>query len=269
MNNISINIVIKVIKILFKNLNNNDIEFLGKLTFELIENINKYYNINNNDIWFLNNYLYIKSAILLLLPYIDSTKDNDTLFSQLKNLEDIISPIKIEKDIYSKERTTIIKKYCKFSNIMIEVINNDIKKKSLKQIFSIKVSIENKMSYIKRFIQENCGKSYVNWKTIVPIKLDKYRENKLYLNTLKVFIKNIKNDDNIDDDIYILSNSNLYYVFRNFIYRDIKKIKWTIFCENTTLDDGYYFIQKLNKYFSLDSILQFPSYYLLPDKIKN
>ena len=65
-----------------------------KLTFELIENINKYYNINNYDIWFLNNYLYIKSAILLLLPYIDSTKDNDTLFSQLKNLEDIISPIK-------------------------------------------------------------------------------------------------------------------------------------------------------------------------------
>ena len=42
----------------------------------------------------LNNYLYIKSAILLLLPYIDSTKDNDTLFNQLKNLEDIISPIK-------------------------------------------------------------------------------------------------------------------------------------------------------------------------------
>ena len=103
MNNISINIVLKVIKILFKNLNNNDVDFLGKLTFELIENINKYYNINNHDIWFLNNYLYIKSAILLLLPYIDSTKDNDTLFNQLKNLEDIISPIKIGKDIYSKK----------------------------------------------------------------------------------------------------------------------------------------------------------------------
>ena len=64
--------------------------------------------------------------------------------------------------------------------------------------------------------------SYVNWKTIVPIKLDKYRENKLYLNTLKVFIKNIKNDDIIVDDIYMLNRNNLYYIFRNFIYRDIK-----------------------------------------------
>lgn len=269
MNNISINIVLKVIKILFKNLNSFDIGFLGKLTFELIEHINKYYNINNHDIWFLNNYLYIKSAILLLLPFIDSTKDNDTLFSQLKNLEDIISPIKIEKDIYSKERTTIIKKYCKFSNIMIEAITNNIKDSNLKQGFSIKESIEEKYKSIKIFIKNNCGKSYVNWKTIVPIKLNKYRENKLYLNTLKVFIKNIKNDDYIEDNIYMLDRSNLYYVFRNFIYRDIKKIKWTIFCENTTLDNGYYFIQKLNKYFNLDSILQFPSYYLLPDKIKN
>ena len=67
----------------------------------------------------------------------------------------------------------------------------------------------------------------------------------------------------------MLEHANLYYVFRNFIYRDIKKIKWTIFCENTTLDNGYYFIQKLNQYFNLDSILQFPSYYLLPDNIKN
>jgi len=80
----------------------------------------------NHDIWFLNNYLYIKSATLLLLPFIDSTKDDDTLFSQLKNLEDIISPIKINKDIYNKKRTTIIKKYCKFSNIMIEAITNNI-----------------------------------------------------------------------------------------------------------------------------------------------
>ena len=61
---------------------------------------------------------------------------------------------------------------------MIEAINNNIKNNNLKQIFNIKESIEEKQKSIQLFIKNNCGKSYVNWKTIVPIKLDKYKKNK-------------------------------------------------------------------------------------------
>ena len=70
----------------------------------------------------------------------DSNKFEGTLFNQLIYLEQIKSPIEIKQDeLENNERRKVINKYCKFSNIMIELGNTS----------SIKKSIELKLEALK------------------------------------------------------------------------------------------------------------------------
>jgi hypothetical protein len=267
----------------FPKLNSNDKEILKLLTMDIIDKIAISFNFKREKDyykqWTQNNNKDIKAVILLLLPFLDDIKDEGKVL-HFTDLNDILGNTKenyISADVLKYERGDILKKHFYYSNIFIESMKRDNDKdKSIKRYmleYNGKRYIETFLVHNHQYLLNTLGiisnKLFVNWFNIQPYTLENYKDE-IYNNTKEAII-NYQNNIYVDLDNYQGINilSNFYGVFRNFIYESLKKIKWTVFCYNINNNEGFYFIQLLDKYVDLKLVLNYDSYFDLSDENKN
>jgi len=262
-----------VIDLLFLKLNNKDKKYLTILSIYIIELISFKYNFKNIELyynqWRQNNYRDVKSAILLLLPFID---DKENLLENITDLSNILyskKPDNIEDLKNIKRNVENINEYFKFGNMGISLLN--------KNDDNIKNSIyNNKMIYellyhnfigLLQTLQIINGKSYVNWINIEPFNFDNYISSPFYIateNVLKKIETIVKTKNEFSDVIEVFGNcllkykglwvGDFYNIIRIKYYQELKKIKWLIFPYETE-DIQIYLIQGLNKMINIDFII--------------
>ena len=214
--------------------------------------------------WLQNNNQDIKAVILLHLPFLDSVKDDGKVLSNLTNFSNIIvnnSSYKLNKNILKTPRHELINKELYYSNIAIDYISYD--QDILLNGYSEKRNmINNKFYLIDKTLDIIANKLYINWVNIQPLNLNNYKESQIYIDTINN-INLLQNTGKIDINNASIDISNYYNVFRNFIYEDLKNIKWTIYNRNISIDKGYYYIQIIDKIFNINQILEYERFDLL------
>lgn len=270
----------KVVKNHFPKLNKNDVDILTDLTISNIDLISFYFNFKKEkeyyEQWRQNNFKDIKAVLLLLLPYLDDIKDEGKVL-HFTDLNEILGNTKdnyISLDVLNYERNKILKKHFYYSNIFIEFMKRDNGKVTKFNLVKdnerlIDFFLANNYFLLKNTITIISNKLFVNWFNIQPYNFDNYKDEKYQLTIDN--LNKLKDDITIDN---IINNiglhfSNFYGVFRNFIYENLKKIKWCIFCFNVNNDKGYYFIQILDKYLDLNLVLNYDSFFDLSKEDKN
>ena len=275
-NDLIISNIKKTVKNIFPSLNSNDVNYLFRLTCKTIDKICIKFNFqkesNYYNQWLQNNNQDIKAVILLHLPFLDSVKDDGKVFKSLTNLSNIIvnnNSNQLIKTDLKKTRQEMLKKELYYSNISIDLLDDskDIILDSNQQIYSI---LYQKFLIINKTLDIVANKLYINWVNLQPLNLNNYKESKIFKETTENFIKIIDNPINISSikENSSLDVSNYYGTIRNYIYNDLKKIKWMIYCRNIDMNNGYYFIQILGKMFDLKQILEKESYNILIDNDK-
>jgi hypothetical protein len=258
---------------LFNKLNNYDRKLLNDITIFLIEFISNKFYLNQKEQWYQNNRRDIKAVILMILPFLDD-KDNFKISRNIKSLNQIL--VNYNSNVISKNRLKSlsldesIKKYFKNSNFSIGLLdeNNDFISESQNLELIYHYILNNTIGLIETIKKVN-GKLYINWINVVPINLEKYKEEKIYTDTINTLNKiNINDlDFNYNYNYKGLWPGDFYQIYRKGFYQEIKKIKWMIFCKNTSLENGKYYIQildqklDLSKHFIYNSFLDMPYKY--------
>ena len=182
----------------FIKLTTSDRDILCKYLFETCYLLSKhYYNNNFINQLLLNDCNDILSLLVLLLPYYDIRTSN-----LLLSLNEIFNNFndnsrKLYKSTY----------YFDHDNI------NDVNK-----------YFENSLKLIEETLKKSANKLLTNWLNIFPYTLDDYIDSDLYKNAELLFITHDLKKDNL-----LLGYETLYGVIVNFLYNDIKKIKWMIY----------------------------------------
>jgi hypothetical protein len=269
------NKIIIAIKSHFPKLNDEDLDILVNLTIGLIDYISNFFNFKKTpeyyNQWYQNNYKDIKAVVLLLLPFLDDIKDNGKVL-HFTNLNDILGNTKddyIHSDVLKFERGEILKKHFYYSNIFIEFMKTDNQENKNKFLLVnngerlIETFLFNNFNYITNTIKIISNKLFVNWFNIQPYNFDDYKDE-MYQKTI-LDLNDLKSNMSAENIINnrSLHFSNFYGVCRNFIYENLKKIKWCIFCFNINRNQGYYFIQLLDKYLDLNLVINYNSYFEL------
>jgi hypothetical protein len=203
-----------VIKSVLSNLNNTEYVFV----------FNKYKE--------LLNYIYLKLLI--------SDTDSDKFFEQLtrNKIREIIAilylffPYINDENYYEKFK--LIKKLSditlKKTNDTYEICNfqysrgyqdNDIYKEYSFSTDDIRINFE----LLKNTIERLRTKLYVNWVNIVPILLEKYKESKIYKNTVEYY----KDKNNIEAKEKGLPFGEMYDTIVNDLYLNTLDFKWLLF----------------------------------------
>jgi len=228
--NIINNIINDIIKKTFINLDNKDKEILIKYLLELINYIPYYFDIKKKDLLnqlVLNNNQDIYSFLILLLPYFEFTYEN---CAKLLSLNDIFINDKIAKDISS--------------SYYVDHKNDLIKKNNYLEYY-----FKNSILNIKKTFKNISYKLLPNWLNIFPYTEDNYQESEIYKYHLQIY-KDQK-FELLDDKI----NYNLLYgCLYNFLYIDIKPIKWMIFDQKIN-NDIYPFIVILSNKLNIQNIV--------------
>ena len=277
--------IIKAIKKLFPNLNDQDVIVLFLFTENIIEKISKYFDFdkdNNNYYiqWIQNDYRDIKGIILLLLPFIDD-KNNGKLLTDMKDLNQYLYTHKKLNipDLSTQNRMDILKSEFKFSNMSIGLLNKTSNDNLLdlfeddKQMKLIYKIIHHNYLGLNKSLQIMNGKYYVNWINIVPILYSYenklvFKESNLYKKTdegLKTLIKYLNNPKNFfnftQHKYYGLYLGDIYNTIKIKLYDEIKHIKWLIFpLKETPLSNNIYIIQYLNKKINFNNFFKYSSY---------
>ena len=268
-------IIKNVINDLFPKLNIHDTEVLLILSCFIIEIISNKYGFNSTNEyyhqWKQNNYRDIKSAILLLLPFIDDD-DNGYLLKKLTDLNQLLyghTEKTIPKYLLDMERFDILKSHFEFGNMGLGLIKNN-SGNSLLDLYIDNTKLIYKLMYHNLFgllqtLEIINGKSYINWVNIIPLNLNNYYESKIVQETINKF----------DDFFLILINKNnpekllsqnlinyngiwfgdFYNIIRNKFYEHAKPIKWLIFPYEISDTNKIYLINGLNKFFDLENII--------------
>lgn len=201
----------------FKLLNKKDKELLIHYLYLVIEELSKYYyNKHYVDQLLLNDCKDIMSLFVLLFPYYELTKTH-----LLKDLNDIlINNNKNAKDVFN-------------STYFI-----DHKKITKKEYF------ENSLNLIKQTLYKINGKILANWINIFPYTKNNYNKSKEYLNFVHLFKMNSFEKFNCK-----IGYDTIYGVIKQFLYDDIKKIKWMIYdveYQNNYIPNIIWLCNKLN-----------------------
>lgn len=232
------------IKIEFKNtfssMNNTDRDLLGKYLYYLISISSEYFTITQTIDEFYykiteNNFQDMYSFLILLMPYFNLNKAskvnslNEILFDKENtSSEDIL----LKKSICKKIETSYyvdhnIDDLTKYFDEMLLIINDSLSKVSFKlcpnwlNIQPVTLQIEsNKEYYLKSPYYLNFKKLYLGKKLSNSLKKF-WNEDKMNKSLLQ-------KEQGFDDRFY-LGNSVLYGTVTNFLYRDIKDIKWMIY----------------------------------------
>jgi hypothetical protein len=284
------NVIDTTTKTLFPKLNIIDINILNLFVRYLVEKIsllnyfkkeeNKYY-----EQWEHNNSRDIKGVVLLLLPFIDD-KDFAYLLKEITDLNQFLYTFNensIPNKVLKEQREIILKKYFKFSNFSLGLINNNNSESilnlytpnNLKLIYKI---IHHNFLGILRSLTIMNGKYYINWVNIVPILKLNYKESDIYNETNNglVILKNMIHNNNKLDTYKFISNYNglwfgdIYNIIKIKLYEEIKQIKWLLFSYKPKNNLPIYTINYLNNVFgeTFETLLKYNSYNDISEKDK-
>lgn len=210
LNNIIKTNITTLINNTFLKLNAEHKNILIKYLFKVVVMFTVYFASNNiikqlN----MNKSQDIYSLLVLLLPYYDLNKS-----MHIKSLNEIIRP-----DLDSQ----------KTNNLSSYFIDH-------KNLFIINDYFDNVLKSIVSTFQQTSNKLMVNWTNIFPYTLSNYNKSTLYDNYIKIHTDKtyqtsggINLDNLTTNNFFILGNDTLYGTIYNFMYNDIKSIKWMIY----------------------------------------
>lgn len=189
----------------FKNMNFSHKTLLIKYLVKVCELLGIYfYNKDLIKQLVINNYRDIYGILVLLLPYYDLTKSNN-IFS--------LNELLFNENNKSKELSTTF--YIDHNNF---ITDDSIEKYLINSILTITKSFK-------------ClsNKLMPNWLNIFPYNIENYQISDIYINFLYLF--NNKKFELYDDNnnIFKLQYETLFGTIKNFLYNDIKNIKWMIY----------------------------------------
>jgi hypothetical protein len=227
----------------FLNLNLIDLEIVTKYIYYLILISSEYFTVTQSHEDYYNklvenNYQDVYSLLILLLPFFNLNNA-----SKIKNLNELLfNSEKLNKDdlkIKTNTAKTLESLYHvdnKIDNIeeyfdeMLLIINDCLSKVSSKLCpnwLNIRpvVLLNDKMSNSKNSEYYKNSNYYKNFMELF--------ENKKMTNSLKKFWSENKINNTLsyapDKNKFLLGNDILYGVISNFLFRDIKDIKWMIY----------------------------------------
>ena len=210
--------IIKLINKIFVILLDDQKKILVKYLILVVIELSKYYyNENFVKQLLLNNQRDLMSLLVLLMPYYKLEFSN-----KLQNLNDIIngnieSKKNYDTTFYEDHENIEIEKYFKNSYLLIQ------------------------NTFFK-----TAHRLMPNWITIIPCKLEDYSKNELTQNLSELYLNKTFEKDNLK-----LQYSTLFGTCVNFLYNDIKNIKYLIYNvidENETIPLIIYFSELLNFY---------------------
>lgn len=278
-----------VIKQIFPNLNSVESELLLKYYMRILDMIAIFFRIiiENKSQQFanklrFNNYQDAKGILYLLLPYINSDSDK----RNIRSFNDIYISKKTHGDINITEPKYI------YSNLQYgRCIRGDV----IREINFDISHLEDNFYLLIDTLKIVSKKLYVNWLNVIPISHDEYLEGKEALNKYVIYLKkyielnpdrklnieytfldvkiDIEDTEYTNDDVILMSGHTLgdiYDVLTNFLYYEIKKVKWLIY----DLDDDDYIIP-ISAYLKtlfgeiIDRSANDEVWYELDDEIKN
>ncbi|QGR53984.1 RNA helicase [Moumouvirus maliensis] len=241
----------QLINWIFPNLNNDDKLLLLDSLVKIINLIYLKFSFHNNEgksdnvLWnqlVQNKLLDFRALLAISLPYINDT-ENDDKKHQLRNLRDLY----LEQD----ENGTYVYTNSQYNRCIRHKNNN------ITEIFRRPFLREYFLNHIEMLLMsiESCSnKLYVNWVDVLPMKMNKYQDTKLYLDTINKFNSGITRVEMINT--YIdprpgLSFQDIYNVMANHLFNEIKNHKWLIYDININGVPVSY-IKYLENIFNLD-----------------
>jgi len=216
----------------FRNLNIEDKNILKKYYKKLLIVIYyAFFNINTNLEIFKqkllqNNYADATAIMYLLLPYINHEDDTNTIIS----FNDFVKRKKYDINIKTESP-----KYS-FTNFQYNRCNRS----SITEINFNEDFLKNNLLFIVDTIKKSSNKLYINWFDIIPYSIKKYKESKLYQNTIALYYSNnlrhynflnpdFKIDNNLITNLQVLGINDIYETITNEFYYSVKNIKWLIY----------------------------------------
>lgn len=195
------NIVNKICEDIYKLLLIEHRNILVDAVTEILVNIQKLFHIEESD--FLkqikqNNGRDIKGIFIMLLPYYEFTKSDkmNSLFEITNNLDDkaklYISTYYVDHAIYN-----------------------------INTIEQLRYFIEQSKRTVLNSIKQYSTKLMPNWLNIFPYTLDNYQKSPEYIKFVSLY-----QNKTYESDEFIRT---IYNTIANFLYLDIKPIKWTIY----------------------------------------
>lgn len=283
------NLIKEQIRFLFPNLKKDDYDILLSLSTYLITYISEKFHftkeINYLNVWKENNYRNIKSAVLKILPFIDD-KNNFQLYKKINDLNQILIYVNVNEipdDVNSLTMNESLKSYFPISNFTLGLLGSYKKEK-------LKFFNENGERLILDIIHHNfisllesikicSSKLYINWINIIPIHLETLFDSEIYKKTIDDYKKISTITDNtsyrnFEKSYNGLNIADLYNVYRNGYFQNIKNVKWLLF--NKIPQDsiqskpiGKYYIQLTDKYFDISDYLENLRYSSLDIDMRN
>lgn len=225
-----------VINEIFPNLISNEKTILLDMLIELLKLIISRFSYNEEDIisqLTLNNYKDIRTLINILIPYINDDNGTYTLHKQIKSLSDI-SSLKNDKEyIISNIKYNFMDDT---TNLSIDII-----KKNAENLKKVVITVANKL--------------YVNWINCLPISLDEYKKENLYINSYKYKNKKFIQNEKImsKDDIYDINYKgihifDIYNSIINYFFYDLLQCKWLLY-EKIINNKPRLYLEELLDYF--------------------
>ena len=200
--------VLYIVNEKFKKLNDFDKKIIIKYLTLLIYELAKYYYEDNFvKQLILNDCNDIMSLFVLLFPYYDLLKTNEIM-----DLDEIL------KNSNNKSKEKYESTY---------YIDHEIVKDLKKEEYFL-----NSFNLIKQTLYKIHGKLMPNWINIYPYTLNNYQESKEFIDFNHQYFNyslNLNNDCKIGFDT-------VYGVIKQFLYDDIKQIKWMIY--DMRIDDN-------------------------------
>jgi hypothetical protein len=232
------NIKIQMKKI-FASLGTIDLELISKYLYYVILLMSEYFTITQSIDDFYkkiteNNYQDIYSLLILLMPYFELNNA-----SKINSLSEIL----FNKENLSKNDYEIKKNICKKLETSYYVDHN---------INDVKEYFEEMLLIINDSLSKVSLKLCPNWLNTQPVTLNEasgdeyYKKSKYYLNFTNLYktkqlnnlpikfweedkVKNTLVDKNSENKKLYIGNYTLYGTIANFLYNDIKDIKWMIY----------------------------------------
>jgi hypothetical protein len=204
-----------VIKSVLSNLNNTEYVFVFNKYKELLEYIYLKLLINDSDSdkFFeqlsRNKNREIIAILYLFFPYINDANDYEK-FKLIKKLSDIT--LKKTNDTYE---------ICNF-----QYSRGYQEKDTFKEYSFSTDDIRINFELLKNTIERLRTKLYVNWVNIVPILLEKYKESKIYKNTIEYYINDNNNNEAKEKG---LPFGEFYDTIVNDLYLNTLDFKWLLF----------------------------------------
>jgi hypothetical protein len=188
-------IINNAIDLKFEKLNTEDKTRLKEYVLKISNLLIFYYGEDVKQQLFVNNQSDIYSLIVLLLPYFDLNSSNN-----IKNLSEIISGnensrISIDTTFYIDHAPMKTEIYLKNSFKLIEIT-----------------------------LFKTAHKLMPNWINIFPLKMENYLNNEISINLTKLYLSKSFSKDNLK-----MQYTTLYGCCVNFLYNDVKTIKWIIY----------------------------------------